>query len=190
MLIVYYKYVNYNLTKPDFLGNNDMKKYVILFFALLLSNASYAGTAPVEIGEYGDWTAYSHKDGKNLICYMASTPKKDEGKYKKRGDIFAVVTHRPAEKSYNVVNFVAGYTYKENSNVVVKIGTTTFNNLFTSGSNAWTPDAATDKKLVEEMKRGQRMIVEGVSSLGTKTKDTYSLNGFGAAYKAISAKCR
>lgn len=121
---------------------------------------------------------------------MASTPKKDEGNYKVRGEIYAVVTHRPADKSYNVVNFVAGYTYKNNSNVVVKIGTTTFNNLFTNGDNAWAPDNATDKKLVEAMKRGQRMIVEGTSSRGTKTKDTYSLAGFSGAYRAISSKCK
>lgn len=117
-------------------------------------------------------------------------PKKDEGNYKKRGDIYAVVTHRPADKSYNVVNFVAGYDYKKGSGVVVKIGTTSFNNLFTSGDNAWAPDASTDKKLVDAMKRGQRMIVEGMSSRGTKTKDTYSLAGFTGAYKAISAKCK
>ena len=34
------------------------------------------------------------------------------------------------------------------------------------------------------------MIVTGESSKGTATKDTYSLSGFSAAYKAISAKCR
>lgn len=167
-----------------------MIKYVSFFLATLICLPSHAAGMPTEIGEYGDWTAYSYKDGKNTVCYMASTPKKDEGNYKVRGEIYAVVTHRPADKSYNVVNFVAGYTYKNNSNVVVKIGTTTFNNLFTSGDNAWTPDSATDKKLVEAMKKGQRMVVEGISSRGTKTKDTYSLAGFSSAYRAISTKCK
>ena len=166
-----------------------MKKYVFLFLLTVLSNQAFA-SSPVELGEYGDWTAYSYKDGKNTVCYMASTPKKEEGNYKVRGDIYAIVTHRPAEKSYDVVNFVAGYNYKKNSNVVVKIGATTFKNLFTSGSNAWAPDAATDKKLVQEMKRGQKLTVEGVSFKGTKTKDTYSLSGFSKAYRAISAKCK
>ena len=32
-------------------------------------------------------TAYSYKEGKNTVCYIASTPKKDEGNYKVRGDI-------------------------------------------------------------------------------------------------------
>lgn len=167
-----------------------MKKYVILLISMVISATAHANSTPTELGEYGDWTAYSYKEGKNLVCYMASTPKKDEGNYKKRGDIYAVVTHRPADKSYNVVNFVAGYDYKKGSSVIVKIGTTAFNNLFTNGDNAWAPDSSTDKKLVEAMKRGQRMIVEGTSSRGTKTKDTYSLAGFSNAYKAISAKCK
>ena len=160
LLIVYYKCLNYDIIKSNFLGIKIMKKYVILSLALLISCPAFAGSVPVELGEYGDWTAYSYKEGKNLVCYMASTPKKDEGNYKK------------------------------GSGVVVKIGTTSFNNLFTSGDNAWAPDASTDKKLVDAMKRGQRMIVEGMSSRGTKTKDTYSLAGFTGAYKAISAKCK
>jgi invasion protein IalB len=167
-----------------------MKKYIFLFFATLVSFSASASSVPTELGEYGDWTAYSYKEGKNTICYMASTPKKDEGKYQKRGDIYAIITHRPAEKSFNVVNFVAGYNYKQGSKVIVKIGTTTFNNLFTNVDSAWAPDIQTDKKLVEAMKRGQKMIVEGVSYRGTKTKDTYSLKGFTGAYRAINAKCR
>ncbi len=167
-----------------------MKKYLILFLAIMFSFSASASTMPQEIGVYGDWTAYSYKEGKNQVCYMASTPKRDEGNYKKRGNIYAVVTHRPAEKSFNVVNFVAGYNYKSNSKVIVKIGTTAFNSLFTNEDKAWAPDAQTDKKLVDAMKRGEKMTVEGVSFRGTKTKDTYSLKGFTGAYRAISAKCR
>ena len=33
------------------------------------------------------------------------------------------------------------------------------------------------------------MIVRGISSRGTNTKDTYSLKGFSAAYKAIKKVC-
>jgi len=167
-----------------------MKKYIILFLAIILSFPAYANSIPEEIGQFKDWTAYSYKEGKNIVCYMASTPKKDEGNYKVRGDIYAIVTHRPADKSYNVVSFIAGYPYKKGASVVVKIGTTAFNNLFPNGETAWAPDSVTDKKLVEEMKRGEKMIVEGISARGTKTKDTYSLAGFTGAYNAISSKCK
>ena len=166
-----------------------MKKYVILFLAIIFSFSAKASNVPTEIGQYGDWTASTVKEGRGRVCYMASTPKRDEGNYKLRGDIYAVVTHRPSDKSYNVVNFVAGYKYKENSKVVVKVGTTSINNMFTNGENAWAPDTQTDKKLVNIMRRGEKMTVEGISFKGTKTKDTYSLKGFTNAYRAISAKC-
>jgi len=165
----------------------NMIKYMsLLLFAFCFS--ANAMEAPRHIGDYGDWAAYTYKENGRNVCYMASTPKKDEGKYTKRGDIYAVVTHRPNEKSFDVVNFVAGYTYKPDSKVEVKIGKETFN-LFISEDKAWALTSNDDKKLVNAMKRGERMIVDGVSSKGTKTKDTYSLKGFMRAYKAISAKC-
>ena len=161
----------------------------ILFLGLGANLASAAG-GPKLLGEYKDWVAYYYDDPRGMVCYIASTPKKDEGKYTRRGDIYVVVTHRPAERSYDVVNFVAGYNYKNGSPVEVKIGTTTINDIFTEGDKAWTLNGTIDKELVDAMKRGQRMIVKGVSDKGTATKDTYSLNGFMSAYRAINAKCK
>lgn len=155
----------------------------------MLTNSAYASQAPRLIGEYGDWQAYTYTENGKNVCYMASSPKRDEGKYTKRGDIYAVVAHRPGEKSFDVFNIVSGYTYKKNSKVVIKIGNQTFNNLFTDEDKAWTMTEKDDQALVNAMKRGERMIVDGTSARGTKTKDTYSLKGFVRAYKAISAKC-
>jgi invasion protein IalB len=71
----------------------------------------------------------------------------------------------------------------------MKIGAQTFK-LFTNGDKAWALSDTEDKKIVDAMKRGSRMIVNGVSARGNKTKDSYSLNGFSSAYKAISNKCK
>ena len=90
-----------------------MKKFLFLiglayFCGICRANAA----APQMIGEYDDWVAYYYRDSAGPVCYMASTPKKDEGKYSRRGDIYAVITHRPNEKSFDVLNINAGYTYK------------------------------------------------------------------------------
>lgn len=146
--------------------------------------------APQMIGEYDDWVAYYYRDSAGPVCYMASTPKKDEGKYAKRGDIYAVITHRPNEKSFDVLNINAGYNYKPGSKVIIKIGTKTFDRLFTSEDKAWAVNDKVDKEIVAEMKRGSRMVVHGTSSRGTQTKDTYSLAGFSSAYRAITNKCK
>ncbi|MBR1649318.1 MAG: hypothetical protein IJ689_06970 [Alphaproteobacteria bacterium] len=151
---------------------------------------SVFGNAPQSLGEFDDWSAYSYQEGKNLVCYMASTPQKSEGKYNKRGDIYAVITHRPGDKTFDVLNFVAGYTYKSGSTVTAKIGQASYTDFFVDGDKAWTMSSDADKKMVEAMKKGERLILEGTSAKGTLTKDYYSLKGFSAAYKAISAKCR
>lgn len=146
--------------------------------------------APQMIGEYNDWLAFFYREGKNIVCYMASSPQKSEGKYTQRGNVYMVITHRPADKTYDVVNFVAGYTYKNSTPVTVKIGKETITDLFVDGDKAWAMNAAADKKLVDAMKKGERLFIEGTSSKGTLTKDSYSLKGFTAAYRAISSKCR
>lgn len=165
-----------------------MKKLLFLS-ALLFSLNAFAMEAPKHIGDYYDWSAYTYKEGDAVVCYMASTPKRDEGNYTKRGDIYAVVTHRPADKSFDVVNFVAGYTLKSNSKFTVKIGKETFSKFFVEDDKSWCINDSEDEKLVKAMFRGERMIVEGISNRGTHTKDTYSLKGFARAYKAINAKC-
>ena len=164
--------------------------YIVLGFLGFFISSSAQAAAPQVLGEYGDWIAYYYQDRGGIVCYMASTPKKDEGKYTKRGDIYTVITHRPAEKSYDVVNINAGYTYKPTSKVVVKIGNKNYTRLFIDGDKAWAIDEAADKELVTAMKRGERMIITGTSNKGTNTKDTYSLKGFSQAYIAISRKCK
>ena len=140
------------------------------------------------IGDYGDWSAFQFSEDGNLACYMSSEPKKAKGKYKKRGDVFAIVTHRPAEKRFGEVSFIAGYSYQKDSWVEVKIGKQTFQ-LFTQDDGAWAPDAETDKKLVRAMRKGRTMVVTGTSTRGTLTTDTYSLSGFTKASRAIAKAC-
>ena len=167
-----------------------MLKYLIVLGGLVASTAAMAAEQPKMIGEYGDWVAWTYNDRGNVICYMTSTPKKDEGKYTKRGDIYTIITHRPAEKSFDEVSFVAGYTFNPKADFVVKIGNQTFKNTFTDNDKGWMINGTEDQKLVAAMKRGERMIVDGKSSRGTATKDTYSLKGFTNAYQTISAKCK
>ena len=62
--------------------------------------------------------------------------------------------------------------------------------LFTSGDSAWARNKKDDANIVRAMRSGAKMIVTGVSSRGTKTKDTYSLSGISAAHRAIGKACK
>jgi hypothetical protein len=140
------------------------------------------------LGEFGDWSAFQFNEGDKTGCYVASEPKKAVGDYKKRGDIYALVTHRPGEKRRDEVSFVAGYSYETDSVVEVTIGEKAFK-LFTLDDGAWNPDTASDKAMVQAMIRGKSMTVKGTSARGTPTTDTYSLGGFTKAYNAIDKAC-
>jgi len=159
-----------------------------LLFIGFLTAVITAAQAKI-VSESGAWTGVKEMEGGKPVCVLSSKPQKAEGKYAKRGAIFALITHRPAEKRLGEVGFQAGYTFKKGSETTVTIdGKTTFK-LFTNRDFAWTKDAKMDRQIAAAMRAGGTMIVNGTSSRGTRTRDTYSLKGFTAAYKAINKAC-
>jgi len=140
------------------------------------------------LSSHGDWEAYLETEAGKKVCYIGSKPKKESGKYRKRGDTYVLITHRPAESSTNVVSVSAGYTYQPASEVDVAVGDHKFR-LFTDGDYAFAYDAKTDGDVVQAMIKGAQMSVKGTSNRGTATTDVYSLKGFTAAYKAIGQAC-
>ncbi len=158
-------------------------------FAVLVAWSPPAASQGIQrLGDFEDWNAYQFTEKGNVACYVASAPKKSEGDYTKRGDVFAIVTHRPSESRRDEVSFVAGYAHKKDSWVEVTIEDETFK-LFTQGDGAWAPDKEADAALVAAMIKGRGMVVKGVSARGTETVDTYSLSGFTKAYQAINKAC-
>lgn len=161
---------------------------ITLLCALLLIPADAQADEPRLIGTHGDWSAYVFMEDGNKVCYMASQPQKAEGNYTRRGEIFALVTHRPAEGTKNVFSYITGYSYKTGSDASVNIGSSKFT-LFTQDDTAWAPDATTDNKIASSIRKGSKMVIKGTSSRGTLTTDTFSLKGSGAAHEAISREC-
>ncbi len=147
-----------------------------------------AAQDPETLGSFKDWAAFSYAEKDAKVCYLVSAPLDTDPKNVRRGDIYVMVTHRPADQVRDEVSVIAGYPYKEKSGVEVTIGGATFK-LFTSGENAWMREAKDDSALVRAMIRGTTMIVRGTSARGTRTTDTYSLNGFTAAHDAIDVAC-
>lgn len=119
---------------------------------------------------------------------MAARPKKGEGEYKRRGDAFAMITHRPADGTKDVFSYITGYTYKPGSEVTLQIDNQTFK-LFTQDETAWALDSETDSKIASALRNGSKMTVSGISSRNTKTKDHFGLSGSGKAYDKITQEC-
>jgi hypothetical protein len=139
-----------------------------------------------------DWHAFRYTENGNPVCYMVSRPTRDEGDYTLRGDIYAMVTHRPAENETNAVSVIAGYPYREGSTVSVTIDNDDSYTLYTGnvGDEGYAWSYPEDQAaMIASMRAGVDMVVVGTSSRGTRTTDTYSLLGFTATKAAIDAAC-
>ncbi len=156
-----------------------MKKYLILF--ILISQSLFSKA----LGTFGSWTAYEIEIGKNKMCYMATTPIKSEGNYKKRDASVLMVTHDKSTKAYDIISFTAGFNYKAGSVPTAQIDKNKPQKLDVQEDTAWMSD-----KMISAMKNGNRLVLNGVSKRGTKIKDTISLKGFTKAYQAISKACK
>jgi hypothetical protein len=162
--------------------------FALVFAAAVTAGAVHAADKQTFLGQHGDWYTYRLNDDGARTCYMVSKPVRSRGKFKKRGDVVAFITHRPKEGERDVINFQAGFTYKANSTVAVKIGDSSFS-LFTSKDTSWSRSPSDDKAIIGAMIKGNTMDVSGTPSRGGQITDTYSLRGFTAAYKKITQAC-
>lgn len=146
-----------------------------------------------KIAEHGHWKVYTGTQNKQAICFMQSTPTKEEGSFTKRGEAIVTVTHRPEKNEFNVVSIKAGYSYKKDSDCSISIvqgpGKANSFSLFTHEDAAWGEDEKADAALVKSMKSGSIMVAKGESLKGTTSEDTYSLDGFTKAHEALSEAC-
>lgn len=167
-----------------------MKKWTLFALLLMLTcGVAHAAERRELLGTFGDWTAYRMKENGANLCYMASVPQKSSGKYKRRGDVFLIIAHRPKAKSFNVVNLTAGYNYKKDSTATITIDDKKSVELFTHEDSAWAKSSAADANLVKMMRNGNKAVIVGKSSLGNTTTDTFSLKGFTKAANAIDRAC-
>lgn len=141
------------------------------------------------LGSFRDWDAFLIRRGDGVReCYMISQPTETRPRNVNRGDIYAMVTHKPALDIRNQVMIDVGYPFRPGSEAAVTISGRAFR-LFTEDDAAWAYTPRDDNQLVEAMRAGSTMGVRGTSSRGTDTRDTYSLMGFTAAHNAISEAC-
>ncbi|MDB5409096.1 MAG: hypothetical protein JWL84_4008 [Rhodospirillales bacterium] len=154
-----------------------------------LAAAAPAAPQPKRLGTTDGWTAYTSPEANGHICYLVGSPTKSEPANLKRNAVHVLVTHNTADKTSNVVSFVAGYPFKDQSDADLDVGGKKFS-LFTKDDTAWARDSATDKAVVEAMQKGKTATIKGSSARGTATTDVYSLAGFAPALAEIDKACK
>ena len=136
---------------------------------------------PRQLGSFRDWTAATHQENGQKICYAFTRASKTEPA---RQRVVLTVTHRPAGR--DAVALSAGYAYPRNAEVTMAIGQTNLP-FYTGGNSAFARDGAA---VVAAMRGGSRAVMRGPGAGGRgNANDQISLAGFSAAYDAIAREC-
>jgi invasion protein IalB len=81
-----------------------------------------------------------------------------------------------------------GYPFSEGAKATVTIGSAKFE-LFTKEEGAFVEKPEMETKLIDAMKGGTTMKIQGKSARGTATTDTYSLSGLSEALDRAAKEC-
>jgi hypothetical protein len=137
--------------------------------------------------KFKDWSAYA-ATGSPKVCFAVSKPTSSTPKGVKRGPIFFYISQWPADKVVNEISVKIGYPFSEGAKATLTIGGAKFD-LFTKDEGAFVDKPETEAKIIEAMKTGSSMKIDGKSARGTATSDTYSLNGLSDALDRAAKEC-
>jgi hypothetical protein len=140
-----------------------------------------AATGPKSIGKFEDWTAATHSESGQTVCYAFTRAQSSAPVLPGRGSVVLTVTERSSGR--DAVAIEAGFSYAPNAAVTLQVDQKGLD-FYTSGRAAFARDG---KAAVTAFDRGSRAISR--SPEPKEVTDTFSLKGFSAAYAAIVKAC-
>jgi invasion protein IalB len=145
--------------------------------------AAAAPVAPKELAKFDDWTAATHVEGGQTVCYALTRVQNSTPNLPGRGDVVLTVSERPATR--DIVAIEAGFDYAKDATVTVQVDQTGLE-FFTRLRDAYARDG---KAAVAAFQKGERAIARSPGAHNQQITDTFSLKGFAAAYAAIVKAC-
>ena len=164
-----------------------IKYIIILIFFSIFQNQTIAEEVK-KIGKFKDWETIVIKNDSKLVCFAQSKPVLQSPKsYKREGRLF--VSFRPNEKILNEISITSGYKFNNENSITAKSGKFKYKFDIAQENFAWIADNKMEKKMINTMKKGSRIMISGYNQKGSHTIDHYSLLGFTKAYKAAKKSC-
>jgi hypothetical protein len=141
-----------------------------------------------QIGKFKDWQTMVLIEPTGTVCFAQSSPVLQAPKSNKR-DARLFVTFRPNEKITDEISTSPGYEFNQNNSVTATSGKQRVKFDIVQQGFAWIADNKIEKKMVNIMKKGSRLMITGYNQNGSQTIDHYSLLGFSKAYDAAKTAC-
>ena len=140
--------------------------------------------APRAIGKFDDWTAATHQEGGQTVCYAFTRAASSTPPLPGRGDVVLTVTQRPGT-ARDAVAISAGFAYAANSEVMLQVETAALP-FYTSQRSAFARDG---HAVVGAFERGRQAVAKSPGPRNIQVMDTFNLRGFSPAYAAMNKAC-
>jgi invasion protein IalB len=139
--------------------------------------------APKALGKYEDWTAATHVEAGQTVCYAFTRAASSSAQVSGRGDVVLTVTERADGR--DAVAISAGFAYAANAAATVEVDQTKLD-FYTAQRNAFARDG---HAAVAAFSKGSKAVAHSPAPHNATVNDTFSLRGFSAAYAAITKAC-
>ena len=148
-----------------------------------------APAQPVQLGNFGSWAVYASDTANGRVCYALAIPKDRQPAGLTRDQAYFFVSSRPQENVRDEISFVLGFPPKEGADAQLVIGKTTYPVSTKPQGNAWLKNTKDDAAVVEQMKKGQQVVLKVTSKRGNALSDIYALTGFAQALDQVKKAC-
>jgi len=142
-----------------------------------------ASNAPKQIAQFDDWTAATHEEGGQTVCYALTRAQSSSPTLPGRGQVVLTVTERATAR--DTVAIEAGFDYPKDAAVTVQVDQAGLD-FYTRERDAYARDG---KAAVAAFQKAGRAIARSPGPKGQQVTDTFSLRGFSATYAAIVKAC-
>ena len=164
-----------------------INKITVLLFCLLIVSEASAQEIK-KVGKFKDWVTIVVTDGAKKLCFAQSKPVLQSPKKNPR-EARLFISFRPADKIKDEVSITSGYQYNTQNSITAKSGKNKIKFDVKKENFAWIGDTGLERKMVNVMKKGSRIMITGYNQSGSQTIDHYSLMGFTKAYNTAKKSC-
>ena len=126
-------------------------------------------------------------DQKNYVLHNRNQFYNHQKKNPREARLF--ISFRPADKIKDEVSITSGYQYNTQNSITAKSGKNKIKFDVKKENFAWIGDTGLERKMVNVMKKGSRIMITGYNQSGSQTIDHYSLMGFTKAYNTAKKSC-
>ncbi|MEJ1976049.1 MAG: invasion associated locus B family protein [Acetobacteraceae bacterium] len=139
---------------------------------------------PRSIGKFEEWTAATHQEAGQTVCYAFTRAVSSSPPLPGRGDVVLTVTQRPGGVR-DAVAISAGFAYAPNAEVSLQVDQTNLS-FYTAQRSAFARDG---HAAVLAFAHGRQAVAKSPSLRNTVVTDTFSLRGFSPAFAAVNKAC-